>query len=277
MSFESVIRKTAAILNVLEEPGNHSGEVASLKDQLQSIERRIQLLEQNREKDDKLRHEEIIISTWKKIVDTQMHFNDMVMRVRNLAITLLLAAFGAAAYSLQTPLFLNVYGKPVHVALFIIVFGLVGWVALWIMDLGHFHRLLRGAVSHGMALERQYENMPTLSGLLGMTTAISRESRQLWGWRITAGKKIGAFYTVVFLVGLCFCWATLNYVHKDDFAAKAKEDTIKVITEAPKEIILKIDAPIISIEDKRKVPNVRSQSIIKGAQNVVPTAQQDGK
>ncbi len=216
------------------------------------LEARLQKLESVREDKNALEGEKLVLTTWAKTVDTQMHFNDMIMRVRNLAITLLLAAFGAAAYSLQTPLFLNVSGVSVHVALFIIVFGLTGWSALWIMDTGHFHKLLRGAVSHGMSLEKHYSAHPQLGHLLGMTTAIAQESRKIMNCKVSAGAKLNAVYAFVFIVGVIFCLVTFSYVQKDDFDNQKMEKAIRIITEAPDGIILKIDPSVVTLKEASK-------------------------
>ena len=125
----------------------------ALADKIHNLENLNLASKEKENKIEKIEVARLIMSAWTKIVDTQMHFNEMVMKVRSLAITLILAAFGAAAYAVQAPIFLGVYGKSVHIAFFIIIFGLTGWIALWVMDLGHFHKLLRGAVTKGMELE----------------------------------------------------------------------------------------------------------------------------
>lgn len=197
-----------------------------------------------------LHREQFIFSAWAKVVDTQMHFNDMVMRVRNLAITLILAAFGAAAYSVQAQIFVNVFGSPVHVSFFIIVFGLAGWVALWVMDLGHFHKLLRGAVGFGMDIEKEYQNDPFLKNLLGMTTRISKESREFMGYPIKAGKKLGVFYSVVFVIGLCFSIVTFNLDQKSNISDQPKEQILKLITDNQSGVVLRLEPPTIVLKEE---------------------------
>jgi len=240
-----------------------------LTDKIVTIDSKVHSLEHEntaikREASRKSDHEEaqLILSAWTKIVDTQMHFNEMVMKVRSLAITLILAAFGAAAYSVQTPLFLNVYERPVHVAFFIIIFGLTGWLALWVMDLGHFHKLLRGAVAKGMALEEQYKNHALVGGLLGMTTAISSESRTLMKIKVSAGKKIGIFYAVVFISGASFCWVALNYIHKNDLAI---DHVMKITTDNLNGIVLRVEPPTLVLKDERVQEKQKSSNREKRA------------
>jgi hypothetical protein len=201
-----------------------------------------------------LEEAELILSTWTKTVDTQMHFNEMVMKVRSLAITLLLASFGAAAYSLQTPQFLTVSGRPVHVAAFIIAFGLVGWVALAVVDLQHFHKLLRGTVAFGMRLEKIYKEHIVLGPLLGMTTAIAEESRtflgmkKIMGFKATAGKKIAAFYFVVLIAGVSFFFIALNYIDKSELT---KEQVLKIVTDNGNGMVLRVEPPTLLLKEER--------------------------
>src|SRR6266568_6472968 len=192
------------------------------------------------DKDSSVARQELIVNVWNKIVDTQMHFNEMVMRVRNLAITLVLAVFGAAAYSIQSPLFVQLGGREVHISLFIISFGLVGWVALGILDVGHFHMLLRGAVKKGMDLEKQYSEDPLLGHLLGMTTVISGESRRFLRWKPSAGNKITTFYVVVLASGLLLC-GVIYQLRKSDLGIQNREQVIKLITGTPEGLVIRVE------------------------------------
>jgi hypothetical protein len=76
----------------------------------------------------------LLLDAWKAIVEVQMHFNDMLMRVRNLGITLILAVFGAAAFSLQYELYLRTPWRNVHLASAIVLFGLCAWAGIGFMD-----------------------------------------------------------------------------------------------------------------------------------------------
>ena len=187
---------------------------------------------------------QLVFSVWTKIVDCQMHFNDMVMRVRGLAVTLLLAAFGAAAYSLQSPVFLSVFGRSVHISFFVIVFGLAGWIALWLMDLGHFHKLLRGAVNKGIEVETSYKKTPHIGPLLGMTECITEESRKFIGERkMTAAVKLAICYGIILVCGLAFCFIIWNSVRTDTIPPQAKESLLKI---SPDSLTLRVEqAPLL--------------------------------
>lgn len=156
----------------------------------------------------------LILAAWERIIDTQKHFNEMAMRVRNLAITLILAVFGAAGYSLrysEPSMFLPICGRQVHFSVLIIFLGLVGWSALAMMDVGHFQKLLRASVEEAIRIEKLYRDHPFVGRLLGMTTHVTDVSRRLWGrdkfwgFRITASRKVLIlFYGLIGLAGFIF-------------------------------------------------------------------------
>jgi len=123
-----------------------------------------------------------------------MHFNDLELRIRNYALTLLLAAGGAAAVSLKENIYFQVPGKgiQVHISVLLLSFGLLGWLGFYLMDRFWYHRLLYGAVEHGRFIEEKFgDELP----FLRLTGAIRHES-PIWflGIRIRSPRKIDAFY-----------------------------------------------------------------------------------
>ncbi len=156
-----------------------------------------------------LKRRELVFGAWKAVVEVQMHFNEMLMRIRNIATALIVAVFGAAALSLQRDLYFRWGHRHVHVAFLIIIFGLVGWVGFGLMDWGYYHRLLVGAVRKSTEIEDLFPDDP----ILGMTHYITKESRiKLWGThQIRARDKILFFYILVLLVGVVFAY--LVYAH----------------------------------------------------------------
>lgn len=86
------------------------------------------------------------IAAWKQTVDVQKHFNDIALKVRNLAVTLLVAVVGAVAVAHEK-------APDTHLATVVAAAGLVGWALFYVMDEWWYHRLLKGAVKHGTTLE----------------------------------------------------------------------------------------------------------------------------
>jgi hypothetical protein len=106
--------------------------------------------------------EDKVVAVWSKAVDTQMHFNEMSVKSRQLGLTFVAAALGLAV-------FLFSRGGPdakfafqgtvrghqfqFHVAEFIILAGAASVYAVKLLDLGVYHKMLRGAVAFGEDLE----------------------------------------------------------------------------------------------------------------------------
>ena len=96
-------------------------------------------------------------STWEKYEDIAMHFNDLIIRLRTQSIG------GIAALAAILGVFLTDknsnnditfnYGLASIALLFLILF----WIAIWILDLGYYNRLLEGAVNAILILEKNKE------------------------------------------------------------------------------------------------------------------------
>lgn len=108
-----------------------------------------------------------LIEVWKQTVQVQQHFNDLGLRIRNLALTLLVAVFGAAALALRERIQIVVWGTQLSLASALLLVGLVGWLAFYFIDRFWYHKLLVGFVVHGEALEGilAAELLGTLPGL----------------------------------------------------------------------------------------------------------------
>lgn len=51
--------------------------------------------------DSKETDKKILLEAWKQCVDVQMHFNDMEMRIRSFAVTVMTAVSGAIGYLIK--------------------------------------------------------------------------------------------------------------------------------------------------------------------------------
>lgn len=190
------------------------------------------------------------VDAWKQTVQVQEHFNDIELRIRNFAITLLLATLGAAgvamkdgmraslgSISLAMPCVLVGAGASMlfhlaewkvarwfalvggvlaagltlwqgrsvslgnpPLASLILLAGLLGWAGCYFMDRWWYHRLLHGAVRHGLYVEeRLREVLPETS----LTKAIGDASPfRLGAHLVRTDEKIDWFYGIVVFV-LC--------------------------------------------------------------------------
>ena len=125
---------------------------------------------------------ENLIRIWEKAVDTQMHFNEMSVKSRQLGFTFVAAALGVASFLLSRGTDFSILiptpcGKfTLHVSVFLIMFSIIAVVAIRRLDLAVYHRMLRGAVTFGEDFEENYLKA-IISLEKGMTQAISHYSR----------------------------------------------------------------------------------------------------
>jgi hypothetical protein len=161
------------------------------------------------------------IAIWAKAVETQMHFNEMSVKSRQLGLTFVAAALGVGivllsrgdAFAIPIPIMGAEF--QVHVAVILILGAWLALVAVRGLDLNVYHKMLRGAVTFGEDFEENY--MKEIFNLeKGMTQAISHFSRYsdaakkrtqsgkyhyVGDTQITAEDKIRSFYrnTIWFL------------------------------------------------------------------------------
>lgn len=135
---------------------------------------------------------------WKKTVEVQEHFNDLELRIRNYAVTVLAAIIGLAAYAVKENLQIALLGHRTSIAAITLAGGIIPWLAFYFMDRFWYHRLLYGAVAHGKLIEDRWkECIPELS----LTESIGRHSPlRLFGWEIHSPRKIDLFYGAGFLL-----------------------------------------------------------------------------
>jgi hypothetical protein len=121
-----------------------------------------------------------IIEIWKAIVDVQKHFNDIEMRIRGLFITIVLAIAAAQGFLMEKGLSFAHGETRILYATFIPLIGMLGTFLFYFMDKHWYHRLLVGAVRHGIKIEQQYQNdIPEL----GLSASIGEASPiRLRGW-----------------------------------------------------------------------------------------------
>jgi hypothetical protein len=155
-----------------------------------------------------------LLRIWEKAVDTQMHFNEMSVKSRQLGFSFIAAALGLAAFMLGkgedfSYSFTTKFGSiQLHVSALLICISIIAILAIRKLDLGVYHRMLRGAVTFGEDFEQNH--LRRMLGLeKGMTQAISHYSRHddaemkdgkytyTSPTMVTAEDKIKRFYSFV--------------------------------------------------------------------------------
>jgi osmotically-inducible protein OsmY len=135
------------------------------------------------------------IEIWKKTIDVQQHFNDLELRIRNFALTVLGVILSAAALSLRD-------SPSSLLCITLLIIALVSWTAFYLMDQYWYHYLLKGAVLHGMKIENSLKNvLPEI----GLTKSIGDASPiRFRSWQIRSTHKMTIFYGLIALVLLFF-------------------------------------------------------------------------
>jgi len=144
----------------------------------------------------------LILEEWKTVIQTQMHFNDMIMRMRTTGVSIVLAVFGASAYSLQyEKLYLTISDYSFHASVLVILFGLGMLAGVFCLDYFYYYRMLLGAVKRGYQIDEAYKDR-LVDGckIFGMTTMI----RDSIGRPRLSKYFVWVFYGLVFLLGAVF-------------------------------------------------------------------------
>jgi hypothetical protein len=150
-----------------------------------------------------------VIEVWKKTIDVQQHFNDIELRIRNFAITILIAAIGAAGFALKENLKVLLVGIDIPLASILLLAGAFALVPLWFMDKHWYHRLLYGAVRHASGIEERHKRYFPEIGLSQRITDASPV--KLGRWTLHTPQKLNLFYLIIGVslvlgaVGVFFC------------------------------------------------------------------------
>ena len=146
---------------------------------------------------------ENVIKIWEKTIDVQQHFNDIEMKTRNAAVTIMAALLGAGGFALKEHLVVSIWPIDLPVATLLVMTALLSWCAFYVMDRHWYHRLLIGAVKHGEKIENSMKGIITE---IDLTKSISAASpAKVRGWEIHSSTKLDLFYGIVACcIVICF-------------------------------------------------------------------------
>jgi hypothetical protein len=114
--------------------------------------------------DDKMKY---FIEEWKVTISTQMHFNDLLIRYRQIFITLF-----ATIITASTTLRMNDKIQPTTM-LVITIAVLTSWLVSYLLDFWYYHQLLQAAVNHA----KKFDENKTLRemGFFGLTETLNNK------------------------------------------------------------------------------------------------------
>jgi len=135
-----------------------------------------------------------------------MHFNEMLMTLRQIGISAVIAVFGAAAVVLGRKQFL--------VASLIILFGLGLLVGTWWLDHQYYYKMLLASVAQGETIDRELFNK---DGREGLTTTISNKLQ-----KEEASNALHIFYGIPVCLGVLFLLSIAGYMGCSYFCNRQK-------------------------------------------------------
>jgi len=141
-----------------------------------------------------------LVHRWRAAIDTQMHFNDMLIRTRTAGMSIVVAVFGGAALTVEKfPQHVELFfGIDVHLAGVVMFFGLLLLFSLFVLDYFYYYRMLIAAVERTEELEAE-SRRPGTPIAFDLTGPISRKVS-----RTRATLVLWVFYGVPFVCGAVF-------------------------------------------------------------------------
>tara|TARA_R110002110_G_scaffold251251_1_gene467158 strand:- start:1058 stop:1666 length:609 start_codon:yes stop_codon:yes gene_type:complete len=182
------------------------------------------------------------IEVWKRAIETQMHFNEMSTKSRQLGLTFVVAALGLAvvllgegkdvAFSIP----ICAHQLSIHVSVLIVLVSATALFAVKTLDLGVYHRMLVGAVTFGEEFESTnlVKLMKTPHGMTQFISLYSRyedAGKQADGSyagtiKKTAREKLNQFYNVCITLLVSISIALLIFTQFDAFSKTENQPKI---------------------------------------------------
>lgn len=143
--------------------------------------------------DSKETDKKLLLEAWKECVNVQMHFNDMEMRIRSFAVTVITAISGAIGYLIKENN--NEHSQVIVILSFV---GIAAWLCFYLMDRFMYHKLLIGAVNSGINIEKDLDKLG-IKVNLGEEISKASPLKNLFGTdlEIHSNQKLDFFYTTV--------------------------------------------------------------------------------
>ncbi len=155
---------------------------------------------------------QVLMEEYKTVINTQMHFNDMLMRMRTIVFSIVIAIFGGAAALIgQYPnQFISINNFPIHIAALVVFFGLMLLVAIFIMDFYYYSKMLIGAVRRGYEFDKFFKKINIYENfhLFGM----SQKIRDSIGKEGKSKNLVIAFYTIIGLAGIIYLISIVFFI-----------------------------------------------------------------
>lgn len=141
---------------------------------------------------------ELLLEVWKVNIQVQQHFNELALKVRQLALSLLAALLAAAAASQESSSVFKVLEFKTSLSAALLFTGMVVWITFFLVDRFWYYPLLQGAVKHAEQLEQALS--PDLPGV-ALTSSISAASPvRILGRQLHSRHKMILFYASILIL-----------------------------------------------------------------------------
>ncbi|WP_167398294.1 HAD family hydrolase [Flavobacterium crocinum] len=200
-----------------------------------------------------------IISIWSDVVKVQQHFNDIALRIRNLALTAFTFIIATLGYIVKENIVFYIGGKEINS---ITVFSFLGALIIFcfcFMDRYWYHKFLIGAVSQASFIENKwYKIIPEI----GLSNAITKQSGFYVGFgrfktKLDSKKRFWFFYAPLILI-FCVFFVSSFFLDNDK---KAK--TIENLKIKNGEQLKEIDSLRIKLLEIKISNQIKSTPVIK--------------
>jgi len=162
------------------------------------------------------------IEVWKKTVDVHQHFNDLGMRIRNFAITIVGILIASIGFTYQQGLEINLFGQKFSSGIGLVVAAAIAWAAFFVMDRFWFHIFLRGAVRHAAKIETRLKDKVPDIGLGGTISDVSGNIRVM-GVKMNSERRLTTFYVFGFaMLAVVFACLFLGAPSRTQGSAQTK-------------------------------------------------------
>lgn len=179
---------------------------------------------ENSEINDK--HVDNIITIWKHLIDSQRHFNDIEIKVRNYSLTALTFFLAGMGFLEKEKLLYQVGETYISGAAILGIVGLGVLAAFHFMDLKWYHNFLVTTVKHTITVEEKWKDiMPEI----GVTMAIKKSSPvKFLLWQLNSNRRINIYYFIQYIT-LFIISGILFFLHLKDpsYTNKISKDSIK--------------------------------------------------
>lgn len=140
------------------------------------------------------------LKEWEIVIKTQMHFNDMIMKVRTATVSFVVGVFSAAAYILQYDLPLKIFGHSVHASVMVIMTGIVMLTVMFLIDYFYYFKMLLGSVNVGYEFEKEFQSIQSTHKYFTLSSSI----RNAIGKPHRSKYFVMLFYSSIIVAGFAF-------------------------------------------------------------------------